>query len=106
MMTSAVTTDSFIGTFYAILFLYVPKLLTIIIASWDIETIPNQWWIQPDIHGGGGCRASESSPAGARAARCVSEVRGSAPIELRRGSGGAAPGKFLGDYTLKSAFLQ
>ena len=26
----------------------------------------------------------------------ASEVRGSAPIELRQGSGGAAPGKFLG----------
>ena len=30
----------------------------------------------------------------------TSEVRFSAPIELRQGSGGAAPGKFLRDFTL------
>ena len=86
MMTSAVTTDSFIGTFYAILFLYVPKLLTIIIASWDIETIPNQWWIQPDIHGGvqgeriesgwrAGCALREWG-ARQRADRAAAGVRG------------------------------
>jgi len=51
----------------------------------------HQWWIQPDIHGG--VQGERSEP-------------GSVPIELRRGFGGAAPGKFLGDYTLKSAFLQ
>jgi len=67
----------------------------------DVKAELKQWWIQPDIHGG--CRASEASPAGARRANMV---RCSAPIELRQGSGGAAPGKFLGDYTLKSAFLQ
>ena len=51
----------------------------------------------------GGCRASEASPVGARSA---SEVRVSAPSELRQGSGGAAPGKILGYYTFKSAVLQ
>ena len=47
----------------------------------------------------GGCRASEASPVGAP--RSASEVRVSAPSELRQGSG-----KFLGYYTFKSAFLQ
>ena len=36
----------------------------------------------------------------AAAAAGASEVRVSAAIELRQGSGGAAPGKFLGDFTL------
>ena len=43
------------------------------------------------------CRERSEQPAreAARsAAERASEVRGSAPIELRQGSGGAAPGKF------------
>ena len=36
----------------------------------------------------------------AAAAAGASEVRVSAPIELRQWSGGAAPGKFFGDFTL------
>jgi len=51
----------------------------------------------------GGCMASEASPLCLWSA---SEVCVSAPIELRQGSGGAAPRKFLGNCTLLSAFLQ
>ena len=51
--------------------------------------------------GGAGQVKRARLACGARAAGRVSP-----PSELRQGSGGTAPGKFLGYYTFKSAFLQ
>ena len=49
--------------------------------------------------GGSGERSEHVSSAARSAAERASEVRASAPIELRQGSGGAAPGIFFGYFT-------
>ena len=46
-------------------------------------------------HLGAVCEVGGEREAARSAAESASEVRVSAPIELRQGSGGAAPGKFL-----------
>ena len=53
----------------------------------------------------GGLEGERSEPD-PRVGWHASEVRASVLIELRQGSGGVAPGIFLGDFTFKSAFLQ
>ena len=53
--------------------------------------------MDPAGYFGGAGRAKRARFARGARVRCTPVV--SMPVALRQGSGGAAPGKFLGDYT-------